>query len=145
MYTHQKVACLPIMALRTMHNIMHMCKVLLGRSKLHHVLFCYSSSVQVDTFILTTIYIIRVAFRTIHNVMRVKTKGKDISVIGYGGPAGLGNIEVPTFLRQVSSQMAVRLSSLCTGCPSPPGRFLVLISSFSCVCVPDQVKKEMLA
>jgi hypothetical protein len=29
---------------------------------------------------------------------------------------------------QVDSQMAVRLSALCAGCPLPPGRFLVLIS-----------------
>jgi hypothetical protein len=39
----------------------------------------------------------------------------------------LWDIEAPKFSR-VNSQMAARASTLCTGRPLPPGRFLVLIS-----------------
>jgi hypothetical protein len=39
---------------------------------------------------------------------------------------GLWDVEAPTFT--VGSEMAVRLSDLCTGRPLPPGKFLILIS-----------------
>jgi hypothetical protein len=45
----------------------------------------------------------------------------------------LWDVEAPTFYRQVSSQMAVRFSSLCISHPLPSGRFQVVLSVIDAV------------
>jgi hypothetical protein len=58
---------------------------------------------------------------------RVKN-GKVIPVTGREGPQGCETSRLPHFLLTIGSQMAARLSALCTCRPLLPGRFLVLIS-----------------
>jgi hypothetical protein len=54
-------------------------------------------------------------------------KGKAIPVTGREGSEGCETSRLPHFLDSLLTD-GVRLSAPCTGCPLPPGRFMVLIS-----------------